>query len=207
MGLFKGGKKPPERRQKRRSLRVFRRDRRLDRWFYGVALALAAVLYFYHVPSRKSDLSPASQDYWLVGTSSGTFCSDPAALVRASVRETVDGDTLRVMWEGRPRFLRYYGVDTPERDEPCYREATERNRQLAGNTVLLGFDGRREDSHGRLLAYVFTEDGLFIDAQLVAEGWGRAWRRDGRFHEYVARLEENARAAGTGCLWERTGKR
>lgn len=115
--------------------------------------------------------------------------------------EVIDGDTLRVRWEGRSEFLRYYGVNTPEKDEACYGESTERNRRLAGGRVRLAFDERSRDKYGRLLAYVFTEQGLSIDAALAGEGLARAWRRDGRFKEDLTVLELRAREGKTGCLW------
>jgi endonuclease YncB( thermonuclease family) len=97
--------------------------------------------------------------------------------------------------------LRYYGVDTTERGQPCYDEATARNRALSGGVVRLVFDERERDAHGRLLAYVFTEAGLSVDAQLVAEGMGRAWKRDGGFRDRLVALEEKAKDAKIGCLW------
>jgi endonuclease YncB( thermonuclease family) len=83
--------------------------------------------------------------------------------------------------------VRYFGVDTPERDEPCYREAVDRNQLLLGSHVYLLPDSRERDDGGRLLRYVFLPDGRSLDATLVAEGFGMAWRE--------------AEAAGRGCLW------
>lgn len=181
-----------------------RRLRRLNRYsVIGVPLLLAA-LYVWRVPAEKKPApAGAAASLALVRTPAGPAASSPAALAEARVLETVDGDTLRVALDGRTEFLRYFGVDTPERDMPCYDGARERNRELAGAAVRLSFDERTRDEGGRLLAYVFTEDGLSIDAALVREGWGRAWRRDGRFRGELVALEDEARAAGAGCLWGR----
>lgn len=126
---------------------------------------------------------------------------DADRLVSAAVTGVVDGDTLEILWEGRPTFLRYYGVNTPERDRPCYEEARERNRALTIDGVRLAFDERRQDKHGRLLAYVFTPDGRSVDAALVHEGLGKAWRRDGAWRDRLAALEDRARLERRGCLW------
>jgi endonuclease YncB( thermonuclease family) len=168
-------------------------------------VAVAAALAFWRVPAMRKDIppdpAPPAADFSLVFTDAGASCPDPSALPLARVLMTVDGDTLRVLWDGQPVFLRYYGVNTPERDQPCYDEATRRNAALAGEEVRLGFDGRSRDRFGRLLAYVFTPRGDSLDARLVAEGWGRAWRRDGRWQSDLGRLEDQARRARRGCLW------
>jgi endonuclease YncB( thermonuclease family) len=124
------------------------------------------------------------------------------SLERATVEDIIDGDTIDVRLRGQTVRVRYFGVDTPERGQRCYREATDRNELLLeGNTVLLLPDARTEDRFGRLLRYVFLEDGTSIDATLVAEGFGRAWRDDGRYRDEIVRLEQEAESAGRGCLW------
>jgi micrococcal nuclease len=124
-------------------------------------------------------------------------------LERAEVEEIVDGDTITAKLEdGRTLLVRYFGIDTPERGERCFREATDRNEMLvAGETVLLLTDERLEDRNGRLLRYIFLEDGTSVDATLVAEGFAEAWRADGYYRDHIVALEEEARAAGRGCLW------
>ncbi|MCO5760207.1 MAG: thermonuclease family protein [Chromatiaceae bacterium] len=105
-----------------------------------------------------SDAGPAVRDVRTTGDGPWS-AARPETLPRVPVTGVVDGDTLEILWEGRPEFLRYYGVNTPERERPCYEEARERNRVLTGDGVRLAFDERRRDKHGRLLAYVFTIDG------------------------------------------------
>jgi endonuclease YncB( thermonuclease family) len=177
-----------------------RRARRLNRAWLVAAPAILFLLYVWRVPAEKKPAAPAASG--LAVSASGLFAPDPAALAEARVVKTVDGDTLRIAWEGRVEFLRYFGVAAPERDMPCYDEASARNRELAGGRVRLAFDARTRDDGGRLLAYVFTEDGLSIDAALVREGLARAWRRDGRFRAELIALDDRARASRTGCLWE-----
>ena len=87
----------------------------------------------------------------------------------------IDGDTIEVQLDGKRETVRYYGIDTPERQEPCYEEAKKRNEELADRHVLLMADARDRDSGGRLLRYIFTLDGYSIDAALVAEGFAHAW--------------------------------
>lgn len=131
----------------------------------------------------------------------GLRMARPETLPLAPILRIVDGDTAQILWKEKPLFLRYYGVNTPERGHPCYDEATNRNRALSGGAVRLAFDERQKDAHNRVLAYVFTEAGVSIDAQLVFEGLGKAWKRDGTLKEQMMDLEEAARQAQRGCLW------
>jgi micrococcal nuclease len=124
------------------------------------------------------------------------------ALQEAEVEEVIDGDTIDVLIDGILYRVRYFGVDTPERGRICYRESLDRNGQLIGDTVYLLPDARTEDEFGRLLRYVFLADGTSVDATLVAEGFGEAWRQDGQYRDEIVALEEEAEAAGRGCLWE-----
>ena len=126
---------------------------------------------------------------------------DRARLDQAELIDVIDGDTLDVRLDGRDERVRLYGVDTPERGEQCFREAAERLEALAGEGLLLLPDARERDGFDRLLRYAFAADGRSIDALLIAEGLGLAWREDGAYRDELVALEEQARLAGAGCLW------
>jgi len=129
----------------------------------------------------------------------------PETLPTAIVMDVIDGDTIDVRLGGEPERVRYYGIDTPERGEPCYEEAKDRNEELIGRHVLLLADGRDRDRGSRLLRYVFTLDGLSVDAALVAEGFAYAWTKDGSYRDTLVALEEDAQREGRGCLWGEEG--
>ena len=125
-----------------------------------------------------------------------------ADLRKVEVVKVIDGDTIDVKIDGKTQRIRYYGVDTPERGDRCFREATDRNEHLIGSTVLLLPDARNQDRYERLLRYIFLPDGTSVDATLVAEGFGHAWRQDGRYKGDIVKLEDEARTADRGCLWK-----
>jgi micrococcal nuclease len=127
---------------------------------------------------------------------------NPQSLEQATVEKVIDGDTIDVVIDGEHQRVRYYGIDAPEKDEECYQEATERNRELVGTTVRLEADARDKDEYGRLLRYVFTNEGLSVDAALVSEGLAKAWREDGRYLNRLTILETDASHHQTGCLWK-----
>jgi micrococcal nuclease len=110
----------------------------------------------------------------------------------------VDGDTIDTSI-GRVRF---FGIDTPERGERCFAEATETTRSLVGNRIRLQDGPRQVDNFGRHLAYVFDPSGSSIDARLVAGGFASAWTRDGQHRTILSDLEQIAKNEQKGCLWE-----
>jgi micrococcal nuclease len=115
----------------------------------------------------------------------------PAAntvVANATVTHVVDGDTIDVELDarsGHTERVRLIGIDTPETVKPdtpvqCYGpEAHERTATLLapGTRVRLERDVEARDAYGRLLAYaVRASDGLFVNRQLVAEGFARTLR-------------------------------
>ena len=131
--------------------------------------------------------------------SAGTTLLPGAVLV--DVVKIVDGDTIDVQAAQTELRVRLYGVDTPERGDRCFKEATDRTRALAASQVQLVSDARLQDSFKRELRYVYTAAGESIDAALIREGLALAWREDGSQRAALTALEERARSAKTGCLW------
>lgn len=119
----------------------------------------------------------------------------------ARVVQIIDGDTIDVRIDGETYRVRYVGVNTPERDEPCYREATGANSALVKDqTVTLVRDVSNTDQYGRLLRYVYVGE-TFVNAELVAEGYAEAreYPPDTAYADYLEDLESSARAQKLGC--------
>ena len=92
----------------------------------------------------------------------------------AFVQSVVDGDTIRVMIEGVEFTVRYILVNTPERGELFYREATSANEAIVSSkNVILVKDVSETDRFGRLLRYVYLEDGTFVNREMVRQGWAQ----------------------------------
>ncbi len=95
------------------------------------------------------------------------------------VVRVIEGDTIQVCCVFGDRVkVRYIGVDTPETHhpmrgvEPYGKEASEANRKLVdGKKVTLEFDVQQFDKYGRTLAYIYLEDGTFMKALLVENGY------------------------------------
>ncbi len=95
------------------------------------------------------------------------------------VSHAIDGDTLELA-DGRR--VRYLGMDTPETVHPkkpvqCYGpEASAYNHSLVDSRVVrLVRDVEDTDKYGRLLRYIYLEDGTFVNLALVSQGYARVY--------------------------------
>lgn len=130
----------------------------------------------------------------------------------AYVKRVVDGDTVVLQLHDVEEKGRLIGVDTPEKNHPLRpvqffsHEATEFLRRLCeGKRVFLEYDQERRDRYGRLLVYLFLEDGRLVNAEIIKQGYGFAYTRFPFRHLKEFRSHETeARKSGRG-LWKNEG--
>jgi len=118
---------------------------------------------------------------------------------QALVVRAIDGDTIELA-DGRR--IRYLGIDTPEVGEVYGAEASAKNRELVeGKVVELQRGNRDLDEFGRLLRYVYV-NGVFVNAELVAQGYATAdiFDPDERYSQVLVQLEQYAKMSKRG-LW------
>jgi micrococcal nuclease len=111
------------------------------------------------------------------------FFTDPSVATsnaeKAKVTDIVDGDTIKVLSSGKTYTVRYIGIDTPEikhqngsTDQPYGQEAKTVNAWLlAGKDIYLKKDVTETDKYGRLLRYIYLEDGTMINDVLIRMGY------------------------------------
>ena len=113
------------------------------------------------------------------------------------VTRVIDGDTIDVLIDGKTARIRYVQTNTPERDEPCFRESTKANADLVANkTVRLLPSKNLTDPFGRLLRFVYVGD-IMVERVLVEGGWAEVVLyppNDAHYDEFV-QLEAEAAAA------------
>ena len=122
------------------------------------------------------------------------------------VVRVVDGDTLLLDRKERVRLI---GVDTPETVDPRRpverfgKEASAFTKRMAeGKQVRLEYDQDRRDRFGRTLAYVYLEDGTFLNAEIVKQGFGHAYTQfPFKYMREFRGYEREAREAQRG-LWK-----
>lgn len=115
-----------------------------------------------------------------------------------SVHKIIDGDTLSVTIDGIGQTIRLIGIDTPEIAGPytsaeCYgaEASSAAKEKLAGKKVRLAADtvsGNR-DKYGRLLRYVYLEDGTLLNEWLVLEGYAYEYTYNNISYEFQAEFK------------------
>ena len=112
--------------------------------------------------------------------SNSTTTSEKAEYVYYKVTKVTDGDTLHILINGIDEKVRLIGINTPETVDPrksveCFgKEAAKRMEELAGGKIVyLEYDSTQSarDTYGRILAYVYLEDGEMINRKMIAEGY------------------------------------
>lgn len=128
-----------------------------------------------------------------------------------TVRRIVDGDTIIVAQDGVDIRVRLIGINAPESVDPrrpvqCFgKEASEHMKQLAlGQQVRLVLDPSQDryDAYGRLLAYVYRFDGVFVNEAMIHDGFAYEYtfKTPYAFQQEFKRTESEARGEANG-LW------
>lgn len=119
------------------------------------------------------------------------------------VRRVIDGDTIDLTALGRVSLLGIHAPELdrdPERSTPLAREAQQRLSGLLLNRwVRLEYETEARTTTRRS-AYVFTEDGRFVNEWLVREGLARLSRQNLRLRVDLEQAESEARRARRG-VW------
>lgn len=93
----------------------------------------------------------------------------------------IDGDTIKIKYNGATEKVRLLLIDTPETNHPSLGEqpfgqgAKDFTKQIlkGQKTVYLEFDVSYRDKYKRLLAYVYTKDGKSLQEELLKNGLAR----------------------------------
>jgi micrococcal nuclease len=128
------------------------------------------------------------------------------------VTKVIDGDTF---WakdkSGAKVKIRLIGIDAPEsrksqhKDVQYYgKEAKEYLKQLIENkNVKLEFDVDKLDQYKRTLAYVYLESDLFVNAQLIENGYAKVYTfpPNVKYVDSFIQLQKQAQQNRLG-IWE-----
>jgi micrococcal nuclease len=136
------------------------------------------------------------------------------------VKRAVDGDTLVLESGERVRLI---GIDTPEMHESdkLYRDSQKSQQDIEtikamgrqsyeftkklveGKRVSLEFDVEKQDRYKRMLAYVYLKDGMFVNAEIVKQGYASlmTYPPNVKYVDLFLKLYREARENNRG-LWE-----
>jgi len=126
------------------------------------------------------------------------------------VTSVVDGDTIKVNIRGKVESIRLLAIDTPETVDPrkfvqCFgKEATTKMKSILSGKFVKLIDDKSQgnrDKYGRLLRYAYLEDGTFVNAQMVKEGYAFSYKEyPTKYLNDFNNLEKQAREKNLG-LW------
>lgn len=126
-----------------------------------------------------------------------------------SVVRVADGDTVTVRFtDAVERRVRLIGVDAPEMDDPreevAWRAFLSRRlafHHLYRRTVRLTYDASPVDDHGRVLAFIWMEDGTLFNELIIRQGFASAFLR----YPFRADFQKRFRAAADAARKENKG--
>jgi micrococcal nuclease len=136
------------------------------------------------------------------------------------VSRVVDGDTLKLSNGEKVRLI---GIDTPElhSSNKLDRDAARSKKDsslimgmgkkaadltkglVLGKSIRIEYDVKKRDRYGRILAYIYLDDGTFVNAKLIEEGYAQVMTvpPNVKYSDLFIKLERQARQAGKG-LWK-----
>ena len=110
-----------------------------------------------------------------------TVSTDISKLNKYEVISVIDGDTFKINYKGKETKVRLIGIDTPEsvssnkeKNNNYGKEASKYTKdRLEGKMISIEFDVQETDKYGRLLAYVYLEDGKMYNKELLEKGYAQ----------------------------------
>ena len=181
----------------------------------AVLLAFAILSYFGANTKTGSQLLAFDKPHE-VYASLHTTCSlkSNATSTLYCVEHVVDGDTLDLDMNGKRVRVRLIGINTPETVDPrraveCFgKEASNKAKELlSGKWVSIESDPTQDanDKYGRKLLYVYTEDGVMFNKQMIEEGYAYeyTYRYPYKYQKDLKAAERDARTHERG-LWAAT---
>ena len=173
-------------------------------WFWVFLIILVGIFVLLNSPRLKQNdiINPSSVENQKLSS---------REIVK--VLRVVDGDTIKVLINDTQDTVRLIGIDAPETVDPkkpvqCFgEEASAKAKEvLEDKEVVLESDptqGNR-DEYGRLLRYVFLEDGTNFDGFMIFGGYAREYTFKGNPYKYQMEFvqDQNKAKGENRGLWD-----
>jgi micrococcal nuclease len=153
--------------------------------------------------------------------SSGVWAERSTHTLPAEVQSITDGVTIRVRINGREEKVRLIGIDAPEShpnpkaqkdslrtgdDMATITEMGQRATRYVksivrpGDWVQIELDIQERDRYGRLLAYVWLQDGRFLNEEIVGAGYAGLMTipPNVKYHQRLTEAHREAQEARRG---------
>jgi len=170
----------------------------VQRWTFDVRCSICSAC-------RRIGQTPR-REYWLIVFILLATAGYASAQNLFTVKWVNDGDTI-VLTNGKR--VRYIGINSPEIDhakqraQPFGYAAKTFNKQMVLNRkIRLEFDQEGQDRYGRLLAYIFLPDGIFLNEYMLQKGYAFfLFRKPNlKYHQRLLKAQQEAMQARKG-LW------
>jgi micrococcal nuclease len=110
----------------------------------------------------------------------------------AKVLYVIDGDTIKVSYNGRKESIRLIGIDAPEskKNSKAFKDSRRKGKDVyaitsqgkaatkfvktlvrSGDTVTILFDIEKRDKYKRLLGYVYLPNGKMLNDEIIKNGY------------------------------------
>ncbi len=174
-------------------------------------------------PSQKSSRTKnkTSHSQKQVDSSSNT---NSQSHEKADVVRVVDGDTVVILLNGQEEKVRLIGVDTPEskNNEKARRDSSKTGESVSeivklgkeaaqytksilpkGTKVTVETDVQPRDRYGRLLAYLYLENGEMVNSLIIQNGYAQIMTipPNVKYEDLFRKLMKEARENNRG-LWK-----
>ena len=112
-----------------------------------------------------------------------------------------DGDTIKVLHNGKAEKIRLHGIDCPEKGQPYGTKAKQFTSEMVfGREVVIRDYGLDNNRFKRTLGEIVLPDGRVVNEELLRAGLAWWYRKYVPNRVDLAALEEEARNAKRG-LW------
>jgi micrococcal nuclease len=142
-----------------------------------------------------------------------------------TVKRVVDGDTLKIIYQGQEESVRLIGIDTPEskRNKKARKDAGRSGKDVdaiaamgkeaakyvrtiveEGDRATVEFDIQKRDKYRRLLGYVYLENGRMLNEEIVKAGYASPMTipPNVKYKDRFLKLYREAREAKRGLFRE-----
>lgn len=123
-----------------------------------------------------------------------------ASTITGKVVAVSDGDTIKILNNGKSVKIRLYGIDTPEKKQAFGQAAKREIKSLLSSSVTV--EEKDVDRWGRTVGIVYSATGTNINIEMVRSGYAWVYRKycQESFCRDWLDLEKSARSRKIG-LW------
>src|SRR6478672_10050506 len=178
-----------------RAVPAFERDPGVCQWgkYQVKSISILALTAIFAVGGVSAQRGERRDQRPRTSASRAALDADPlGSEYAARVVGISDGDTIRVVHDGREVRIRLHGIDCPESKQAFGSRAKQFTSEMVFDQVV-HLRVRDIDRYGRTVAEVWLGDGRMLNRELVRAGLAWWYRRYAPYDTILEQLEQEAR--------------